>query len=330
MSQKKIALTGIQPSGQIHIGNYLGAVKPAIQLQNDFDCIYFVADFHALTSLKDGATLSSFTLDLTATWIALGLDTKKHIFFRQSDVAFVSEYAWYLSCFTGMGLLEKCHAYKDKISQGKDASHGLFAYPVLMAADILMYDVDVVPVGKDQKQHVEVARDIAGSINAHYGKQIIKPPTPVISENTMLVPGLDGQKMSKSYNNTIPLFASEKALEKLVMSVKTDSTGLEDPKELDGSLVGQLFALFGSLAQYQDLKNRMLKGGMGWGHAKKELFGVINDQIRGPRTEYEKLREDPTFLLKVLNDGAHRAKSIGLKNLQNLRDCFGFQDISKK
>ncbi len=330
MSQKKRALTGIQPSGQIHIGNYLGAVKPAIELQKDFDCVYFVADFHAITSLKDGATLSSFTLDLTATWLALGLDTQIHIFFRQSDVAFVAEYAWYLSCFTGMGLLEKCHAYKDKIAQGKDASHGLFAYPVLMAADILMYDVDVVPVGKDQKQHVEVARDIAGSINANYGKQIIKLPTPVISESTMLVPGLDGQKMSKSYNNTIPLFASEKALEKLVMSVKTDSTGLEDPKELDGSLVGQLFSLFSSEAQYEDLKSRMLKGGMGWGHAKKELFGVINDHIRGPRSEFEKLRGDPAFLLKVLNEGADKAKSIALKNLQALRDCFGFEDVTRK
>jgi tryptophanyl-tRNA synthetase len=330
MSTKKRALTGIQPSGQVHIGNYLGAIKPALELQNQYQCIYFVADLHALTSLKDGATLSNYTLELTATWLALGLDINNHIFFRQSDVPCVAEYAWYLSCFTGMGLLEKCHAYKDKVSQGKDASHGLFAYPVLMAADILMYDVDLVPVGKDQKQHVEVARDIAGSVNATYNKQIIKLPTPVLQENTMYIPGLDGQKMSKSYNNTIPLFATEKALEKLVMSIKTDSTGIEEPKALDGSLVGQLFGLFSSQTQYQDLKQRMLKGGMGWGHAKKELFGVINDHIKTPRIEFEKLKADPAYLLKVLATGTEKAKQIATLELQKLRDCFGFEDINKR
>lgn len=330
MSNKKRALTGIQPSGEIHIGNYLGAIKPALELQKDHSCIYFVADFHAITSLKDGALLNNYTLELTATWLALGLDTEKHIFFRQSDVPCVAEYAWYLSCFTGMGLLEKCHAYKDKISHGKEASHGLFAYPVLMAADILMYDVDLVPVGKDQKQHVEVARDIAGSINAVYKKPLIKLPTPVIKEDTMLIPGLDGQKMSKSYNNTIPLFASEKGLEKLILSLKTDSSALEEPKSLDGSVLGQLFALMGTKAQYDDLKNRLAKGGMGWGHAKKELFGVINEHIKDARSEFERLKADPGFLLNTLNKGAERAQEIASRELQKLRDCFGFEDHTKR
>ncbi len=326
MPLKKRSLSGIQPSGEVHIGNYLGMIRPALALQEQYNCIYFIADLHSITSLKDGAKIREYTFDLVATWLALGLDVKKHIFFRQSDVTCVAEFAWYLSCFTGMGLLEKCHAYKDKVSQGKDASHGLFAYPVLMAADILMYDVDIVPVGKDQKQHVEVARDIAGSINAVYGKDLIKLPEPRISEDVMMIPGLDGQKMSKSYGNTIPLFATEKGLEKLVMSIKTDSTPLESPKTLDGSLVGQLFSLFSTKAQYGDLKERMLKGGMGWGHAKKELFGVINDHIKAPREEFNRLKADEGFLISVLDSGAARAHEIAKPELQKLRDCFGFRN----
>jgi len=321
----KRSLSGIQPSGSVHIGNYLGMIKPALELQKDFECIYFIVDFHALTSEHSGKKIHEYTLDLVATWLSLGLDVTKHIFYRQSDVPFVAEYTWYLSCFTGMGLLEKCHAYKDKIAQGITPSHALFAYPVLMAADILMYEPDIVPVGKDQKQHVEVARDIAGSLNANFGEGFVKVPTPVINEEVMLIPGLDGRKMSKSYNNTIPLFADEKTLEKLVMSIKTDSTALEEPKDLNGSLVGQLFALFGTPAQYNDLKERMLRGGMGWGHAKKELFQVINDQLSKPRSEYLKLRSDEKHLLNVLDAGADRAKEIALVQLNKLRTTFGFK-----
>ncbi len=324
-SSKKRSLTGIQPSGNVHIGNYLGAIKPAIEYQNSYDCLYFIADFHALTSSKDGNNLHEFTMDLVATWIALGLDIKKHTFYRQSDVPFVTEYAWYLSCFTGMGLLEKSHAYKDKVSQSKDVNHGLFAYPILMAADILMYNVDIVPVGKDQKQHVEMSRDIAGSVNAILGENFIKLPEPVIREDVMTIPGLDGRKMSKSYGNEIPLFCDEKNLEKKIMSIKSDSTPLEASKELGSSLIGQLYSLFANKEEYADLDKRMKQGGLGWGHAKKELYEVINSHLKDKRSTYNKLRDDEQYLLKVLSEGAEKATMVAQIQLSKLRDSFKFQ-----
>ena len=214
----KRSLTGIQPSGTLHLGNYLGMMKPALQLQEEYECLYFIADLHSVTSSKEAKNRYESTLDLVAAWLTFGLDVDKHLLYRQSDVCEVTEYAWYLSCFTGMGLLEKCHAYKDKSSKNEDVNHGLFAYPVLMAADILMYDVDVVPVGKDQKQHVEVARDIAGSVNAVLGEDTIKLPQALVREEVMVVPGLDGRKMSKSYGNGIGVFDDEKTLRKRLMS----------------------------------------------------------------------------------------------------------------
>lgn len=322
--QRKVSLSGIQPSGNVHIGNYLGMIKPALELQKDYSCIYFIADFHSLTSIRDGAMIHQYTMDLVATWLALGLDVERHIFFRQSDVPFVTEYAWYLSCFTGMGLLEKAHSYKDAREKAKEINHGLVAYPVLMAADILMYDVDIVPVGKDQKQHVEITRDIAGSVNAGLNCDLIKLPQPVIREDVMTIPGLDGRKMSKSYNNEIPLFCSEKVLEKKIMSIVTDSTPLEESKILEGSLVGQLFSLFASSEQYTDLNARMNKGGMGWGHAKKELFVAINDQIKDARSDYDRLRSDEAKLLAILDTGAARAKEVAITQLNKIRHALGF------
>lgn len=323
-SAKKRALTGIQPSGNVHIGNYLGMLKPALELQQEYDCIYFIADLHSLTTVKDGAKLQAASLDLVATWLALGLDVSKHIFFRQSDVANVTEFAWYLSCFTGLGLLEKAHALKEKRDSGLDVNHGLLAYPVLMAADIVMYDVDVVPVGKDQKQHVEMARDMAGSVNSVLSKDLIKLPSALIKEEVMIIPGLDGRKMSKSYGNEIPLFCEQKQLRKKVLSLITDSTPLEAPKSMKDTVLGQLYCLFASKQEYDQLELKLNQGGLGWGHAKEELFLVIDREISKARGEYFKLRKDEGYLFSVLSEGAVRAASISRPILNRLRTALGF------
>jgi tryptophanyl-tRNA synthetase len=322
--KKKRSLTGLKVTGNLHIGNYLGALLPALELTKTYDCIYFIADLHSLTTQRDGDALASQTLDQVATWLALGLDTDKHILFRQSDVTEVTEFAWYLSCVTGLGLLEKAHAYKDSLAKGLEINHGTFAYPVLMAADILMYEPDVVPVGKDQKQHLEFTRDMAGSLNALYG-DLLKLPDALIDERVMIIPGLDGQKMSKSYNNEVPLFCDEKTLRKKIMSMKTDSTPLEEPKTLKGSLVGDLYALFGSHAQCDDLASRLQKGGLGWGHAKEELFQVINDHLKEKRDRFNELRADEPFLRKELAKGAEKAKALAKPTLDRVRHAVGFR-----
>lgn len=323
-TKKKLALTGLRATGNLHLGNYLGALRPALELSQTYECIYFIADLHALTSNRDADAIAAQTLDQVATWLALGLDVEKHILFRQSDVTQVTELMWYLSCVTNLGLLEKAHAYKDAAAQGQDVNHGVFAYPVLMAADILLYEPDVVPVGKDQKQHVEMARDIAGALNAIYG-DTLKLPQPLIREEVMLIPGLDGRKMSKSYNNEIPLFCDEKSLRKKLMSLKTDSTPMEEPKVLDGSLVGDLYKLFATHDQVADLTSRLAKGGMGWGHAKEELFGVINDHVKEMRAQYVELRKDEKNLHGVLAQGAERARVRAQPTLNRVRHAFGIR-----
>lgn len=314
----------MKPTGYLHLGNYLGALKPALELTQTYDGIYFIADLHSLTTNRDPAALASQTLDQVATWLALGLDTDKHILFRQSDVTSVTELTWYLSCVTGVGLLEKAHAYKDALAKGTEVNLGTFSYPVLMAADILLYEPDVVPVGKDQKQHVEMARDMAGSLNASYG-QLLKLPEPLIQEEVMLIPGIDGRKMSKSYNNEIPLFCSEKELRKRVMSIKTDSTPLEEPKTLDGSIVGDLFTLFGTRDQYADLSSRLAKGGMGWGHAKDELAAVINEHVKEMRGRYTEYRQDEALLRRELAKGAEKAHVIASSTLNRVRHAVGIR-----
>lgn len=326
-ANKKRSLSGIKPTGDLNIAHYLAMIRPAIELQESYDCIYFVADLHAITTNKDAALMHQYTMDIVAAFMACGLDVKKHIFFRQSDVACVAEYAWYLTCFTPISMLEQAHAYKDAQSRGTEINHGFFAYPVLMAADILMYNVDVVPVGKDQKQHVEIARDIAGSVNTQFGKEIIKRPQPLIREEVATIPGLDGRKMSKSYNNGIPLFCDEKTLKQKIMSIKTDSTALEAPKVLEGTLVAQLFKLFGTEAHYRDLETRLSKGGIGWGHAKEELFQIIDAHIKPLRERYTELRKDERGLIDVLSDGAERAYQIARPELNKLRECLGFQPV---
>ena len=320
----KRALTGIRPSGDLHIGNYLGAIKPALELQANFHCMYFIADLHALTTNKDAAALESQSYDIAAAWIALGLDHNKNILYRQSDRSEVTELMWYLSCVTGVGFLEKAHAYKDAASQSKDVNVGVFTYPTLMAADILLYAPDVVPVGKDQKQHVEMARDMAGSLNALYG-EVLKLPEPLIDERVMTVPGLDGRKMSKSYNNVIPLFSDENSLKKRVMSIKTDSTPVEAPKILKGTLIGELFEIFSSPAQFKDLESRLMAGGLGWGHAKEELFEVINACLKDARSRFTSLRSDEEKLQSILKEGAEKALAIGGPILHDVRTALGIR-----
>ncbi|MCB0330516.1 MAG: tryptophan--tRNA ligase [Bdellovibrionales bacterium] len=323
MAEKKRALTGIRATGQLHLGNYLGAIKEGLKLQNEYECLYFIADLHSLTTNKDPKALREQSLDIAASWLALGLDVSKHLLYRQSDLPHVTEFAWYLSCVTGVGYLQKAHSYKDAVAKDKEVNHGVFAYPVLMAADILMYEPDLVPVGKDQKQHVEMSRNMAGSLNSLYGKELLKLPEPKINEDVMTIPGLDGQKMSKSYDNVIPLFSTEKDLRKKVMSLVTDSTGLEEPKKLDGSTVGLLFELFASADEYQDLKGRLSAGGLGWGHAKEELFQAINRELSEARARYFELREDEQSLQQTLAEGREKAMAISIPILQRVREAVG-------
>jgi len=325
---KKRALTGIRASGNLHIGNYLAAIKEGLKLQAEHDCLFFIADMHSLTTNKDPKLIREQGLDVAAGWIACGLDINQHLLYRQSDLPMVAEFAWYLSCATGMGFLQKAHSYKDSVAKDKEVSHGVFAYPVLMAADITMYDADIVPVGKDQKQHVEMARDMAGSINALYGEGTLKLPEVAVRENVMTIPGLDGRKMSKSYGNEIALFSSEKGLKQQVMSITTDSTPLEEPKELDGSLLGDLFKLFGSDEQYGELRKKLAAGGYGWGHAKQDLLEVIVAELGPARKLYLEIREDEAELERTLERGKEKALAIAVPVLNRLRNAVGFRSLS--
>src|SRR5271156_5546446 len=259
----KIILTGIQPSGALHLGNYFGAMLPAVEMQSRGQAVYFIADYHALTSVTSAEDLRRYTFDVAAGFLACGLDPARTILFRQSDVPQVHELAWLLSIVTPMGLLERAHSYKDKVAQGAETSHGLFAYPVLMAADILLYNSDLVPVGKDQKQHLEIARDIAQKFNDRFGA-VFKLPEPFIGGATGIVPGIDSRKMSKSYGNVIPLFGDEKEIKKAVMSIKTDSTPIEEPKQIEGTLLGQLMQVVDP-EKYERFKIYGAAPGIGYG-----------------------------------------------------------------
>ena len=265
-------LTGIQPSGKLHIGNYFGAMLPAVQLQDKGEAFYFIADYHAMTSMSDADTLRSNIQDLAIDLLACGLDPAKATIFRQSDVPEVNELAWILSTVCPMGLLERAHSYKDKVAKGLSPNHALFAYPTLMAADILLYDAELVPVGKDQKQHLEMTRDLAGKINDRFGEGTLTIPEAQIADHTAVVPGLDGQKMSKSYNNTIPLAGGKKAIRKSIMRIVTDSTPVEDPKATDGSTVIALYKLFADDEAMQQMINDHQAGGFGYGDFKQRVF----------------------------------------------------------
>jgi tryptophanyl-tRNA synthetase len=317
-------LTGIQPSGAFHLGNYFGAMRPLIDMQERGQVFAILVDLHALTSLRDAEMLRDFTRRAAIDFLACGLDPSRSVFFRQSDVMEHAELMWILSTVTPMGLLERCHAYKDKVARGLSANHALFAYPVLMAADILLYDADVVPVGKDQKQHLEVARDIVVKMNEAYG-EVLKLPNPEIAEEVATVPGLDGQKMSKSYGNTIELFMDEKPLRKRVMSIVTDSTPLEAPKDPDASSILALYKLVASPAEVADMRARFLAGGVGYGDFKKELFSAIWDYFAAARERREQLLHDPGQVDEILRDGAVRAREIAGVTMERVRRAVGLR-----
>ncbi|MBQ5665767.1 MAG: tryptophan--tRNA ligase [Akkermansia sp.] len=317
-------LTGLQPSGQLHIGNYFGAIEPAVRLQEKGEAFYFIANYHAMTTMESAEKLRENTRGLAVDFLACGLDPEKAVFFAQSAVPEVNELAWILSTLCPMGLLERCHSYKDKVAKGFAASHALFAYPALMAADILLYDSDAVPVGKDQKQHLEVTRDLAGKINDTFGEGLLKMPEAIISEATAVVPGLDGQKMSKSYGNTLPIFGEEKPLRKLInKKVVTDATPLEDPKPTENSIILALYKLFATPEQYQAMVDAHHAGGVGYGQFKKDLFEAYWEYFRAAREKREWILAHPEYVDDVLNTGAARAREEAAKVLTRVRQAVG-------
>lgn len=315
-------LSGIQPTGVLHIGNYFGMMRPAIALQDEGETFYFIADYHALTSLHDARTMRAHRQRVALDFLACGLDPERSALFRQSDVPQVTELAWILSTVTPMGLLERCHSYKDKTARGLSASAGLFTYPVLMAADILIYDSDVVPVGKDQKQHIEVARDIASKMNETFG-DIFKLPEPRIQSATEVVPGLDGQKMSKSYRNTIDIFGEEKEVRKRIMSIVTDSTPVEAPKDPDASIIVQLYSLFADEPELAAMEDAFLQGGTGYGEFKKQLFARLWDYFAPMRARREEILAQPDYIDEVLARGAEQANQIADHMMCRVRNGVG-------
>jgi len=315
-------LSGIQPSGKLHIGNYFGMMKPAIELQDQGAAFLFVANYHALTTVQDAAKLKSATWDVALDLLACGLDPDKAVLYRQSDVPEVTELTWLLSVVTPMGLLERCHSYKDKTSKGIAANHALFAYPVLMAADILAVQSTVVPVGRDQKQHLEVTRDIAIKFNNDFG-QVFTIPEPMIKDNVAVVPGIDGQKMSKSYNNHIEIFGDESETRKRVMRIVTDSKGLDDAKDPQTCNIFALYRLMAGEDQIKVLEARYRNGGMGYGDAKKELFGVMWEYFAGFRAKRAELVKDPAYVESVLKNGAERARIEARTTLDAARKAVG-------
>ena len=317
-------LSGIQPSGKVHLGNYFGMMKPALDLQKEGDAFLFIADYHALTTVNDAAALRTMVKDVALDFLAAGLDPAKTAFYRQSDVPEVQELAWLLSVVTPMGLLERCHSYKDKIAKGIAATHSLFAYPVLMAADILSVQSTVVPVGRDQKQHVEVTRDVAIKFNNQFG-EVFTIPEPSIRDSVAVVPGIDGQKMSKSYDNTLEIFGDPGVLKKRVMQIVTDSTPLEAPKNPDTCNAFALYKLFATDAEAADLAARYRAGGFGYGTAKKELLAKINEHFAPMREKRAALEKDPDFVNEVLRKGAEKARAETRKTLQAARKAVGLE-----
>jgi tryptophanyl-tRNA synthetase len=324
MSDGKRVLSGIQPSGTLHIGNYFGMMKPAIELQEQHDCFYFIADYHALTQLPDPAKLRERVRQVAVDFLACGLDPERTVFFRQSDLPEVTELTWILSCFTPVGLLERCHSFKDKVARGIEANNGLFSYPVLMAADILIYGSHFVPVGKDQKQHLEVTRDLAIRFNNRH-KDTFIVPEPIIHDEVAVVPGTDGQKMSKSYNNTIEIFTPEKKLRKTIMRIVTDSTPVEAPKAPDKCNVFALYRLFATEAEVAALRQRYVAGGMGYGEAKQLLFEKCRDYFAPFGDRRKELIENPRLVDQVLADGADRARQIARPMLQRAMSVVGLR-----
>ena len=319
-------LSGIQPTGILHIGNYFGMMRPAIALQEAAanETFYFIADYHALTTINDPETMRTNSRRIALDFLACGLDVERGTLFRQSDVPQVAELTWILSTVTPKALLERGHSYKDKVARGLPASAGLFNYPVLMAADILIYDSDGVPVGKDQKQHVEITRDLAVKINETYG-QVFKLPEPRINPDTQVVPGLDGQKMSKSYGNNIDIFGDEKETRKRVMSIVTDSVPVEAPKDPERSTIVQLYSLFATKDEVANMKDRFKKGGTGYGDFKKELFEKLWEYFAPMRKRRDEILRDKSHIDNVLARGAKRANEIADQVMERVRGAVGLR-----
>ncbi|MCL2126962.1 MAG: tryptophan--tRNA ligase [Treponema sp.] len=328
---KEISLTGIKPTGDLHIGNYFGAIKPALELAKTYEARYFIADYHGLNTMKDPAELNSTIRHVAAGWLAAGLDPEKTIFYRQSSIPEVFELTTMLMAFTSKGLMNRAHAYKAAVQENTEKggdpdsgiNMGLFTYPVLMAADIVIFDSDVVPVGKDQVQHIEMAADIAQAVNANYGSPVLKIPRAGVQSQTAVVPGLDGRKMSKSYNNTIPLFETEKTLRKTIMRVVTNSQGVQEPKDPESSQIFLLYRLFASAEEQAALAARYRAGGMGWGEAKEELFRAANRELAPMRERYDEIMADIPALDRILEQGAEKARPIALATVKRFRKAAG-------
>jgi tryptophanyl-tRNA synthetase len=328
----KISLTGIKPSGTPHIGNYLGMIRPALELAERYQALYFIADYHALTTVKESETLRKLTYDVAATWLALGLDPERVIFYRQSDIPEVMELTWILACFTAKGLLNRAHAYKDAVDENVAAglspdegiNAGLFFYPVLMAADILLFGTHYVPVGQDQKQHIEIARDIAQAFNNNYG-DVFTLPEAVIREEVMTIPGLDGRKMSKSYNNVIPMFASPNQLRKTVMRIVTDSRRPEEPKDPDRDNVFAIYRHFAGPEDVVRTREKYLKGGLAYSEIKTQLYELLEQKFSEARNKYEELMGDWGYLDEVLAHGAEKARKIAVPMMDRVRKAVGVE-----
>lgn len=320
-------LSGIQPSGALHIGNYFGAIRQHLALQKDHEAFYFIADYHAMTTVQDKERLAKYTWDVALDYLALGLDPNQAVFFRQSDVPEVLELAWVLAVVSGKGLLDRAHSYKDKVQHGIAPSIGLYYYPVLMAADILLYQPDVIPVGQDQKQHVEITQDMAQSFNHTYQTTLLKRPEPVFT-NTPKVLGIDGEKMSKSYNNTIGLFEDPKVSYKKIMSIKTDSLPVESPKNPDTCLVMGLLRLFASPEETLEWETKYRAGGMGYGQVKKRLFELYESTFGPKRAQREFLEKRPDEVNGILQQGAKKARVVARETLQHVRRLVGLPSQS--
>jgi tryptophanyl-tRNA synthetase len=316
-------LSGVQPSGKLHLGNYFGAIRQHIALQSEGECFFFIADLHALTTIQDAKELRENSRAVALDYLALGLDPEKTVFFRQSDVPEVTELAWVLSTVTGMGLLERAHSYKDKLARGLAPSVGLFTYPVLMAADILIYKSNLVPVGQDQIQHIEMTRDMAGYFNQAY--RAVFPLPEARLDEAPLVPGVDGKKMSKSYGNTIEIFAEGKALSSTVMRIVTDSTPVEAPKDPEKDNVFALYSLFASEEERGALAGRYRAGGTGYGEAKKMLVEKIDVYFQDARAKRKELAADPATVERVLGNGAERARRVASETLREVREATGLR-----
>ena len=319
-------LTGIQSSGRPHLGNLLGAILPAIALsrQGGHESLYFIADLHSLTSIKDAEERRANTRAVAAAWLACGFEAEANTLFVQSHVPEVTELAWYLNCFAPYPMLANAHSFKDKRERLADVNAGLFVYPVLMAADILLYDVNLVPVGKDQVQHLEIAADIARSVNHTYQQEVFVVPEARVDEAVMTIPGVDGQKMSKSYGNTLDVFAPEAELKKRVMSILSDSTPLEAPKDPDADITARLFALVASPAEVAEMRRQYLAGGYGYGHAKKALLATLLERFGPARAEFDRYLADPAELDSILQRGAEKARALAQKRLAVVRQVLGF------